>query len=103
MMKMTMPREDMERALYKMHNKRNLLLRAFLINYIAVFAVWLLSLTGFLEWAMKFFADWSAREMNNYMMFMFGAWKIAGVVLFLIPGLAAWWEMCSIEKRLGHR
>lgn len=100
---MNMPKDKLEHMVFKMHNKRNFYLKAFLINYIAVFAVWLISLTGLLEWAMKFFADFSARETNNYMMWMFGAWKIAGVVLFLMPGLAAWWELGCLRKYLTQR
>jgi hypothetical protein len=34
---------------------------------------------------------------------MFGLWKIAGVLLFLVPSLAAWWEMHSVKKYLMNK
>jgi len=85
--------------LYKMRGKRNFLLRAFLINYIAVFIVWLISMTPLYAGLMTHFASHqTAAGVEMYMLGVFGAWKILGVALFLVPALAIWWEMCFIKK-----
>lgn len=85
--------------LYKMRDKRNILLRAFLINYVAVFALWLLSMTPLYAGLMKSFAaHQSTAATEMYMLGIFGAWKILAVVLFLAPALAIWWEMTFIKK-----
>jgi hypothetical protein len=41
--------------------------------------------------------DEAERETMN----MIGIWKIAGVVLFLVPALAAWWEMRCCKKTMN--
>ncbi|MCL1785813.1 MAG: hypothetical protein FWG39_01520 [Alphaproteobacteria bacterium] len=85
--------------LWKMRGKRNILFRAFLINYIAVFVVWLISLTPLYTGLMHHFAaNQTAAGIEMYMLNIFGMWKILGVILFLMPALAIWWEMCFIKK-----
>jgi len=78
---------------------RNVFLKAFVINYVAVFLVWLLSLTGFYHWVMTAFFDLSQETSTMYLLYLLGAWKILGVVVFLIPGVALHWEFACCKKK----
>ena len=79
--------------IFKLRQTRNTLLRAFLINYIIIFAAWLFSMTPMFDELVRIFIHWPADQMHTYMMDLLGIWKILGVVLFLVPALAMWWEM----------
>ena len=95
-----MPKDWMEHKIHKLYHKRNFLLRAFLINYVAVFVAWLITMIpGYQEMAMHFLQT-DAAETHMFIMDIFGLWKILGVVLFLVPALAAWWEMHACKKAL---
>ncbi|MCL2331573.1 MAG: hypothetical protein FWC61_03455 [Proteobacteria bacterium] len=92
-------KEMMEHFYHKMRAKRNILFRAFLINYILVFLVWLCSLMPWYQNLLMHFMPMSGPQIQMYLMEIFGLWKIAGVVLFLVPALATWWEMHSFSKK----
>ena len=92
-------KELIEHHYHHLRRKRNILFKAFLISYVAVFVVWLISLTPFFGWAFGAFTNFPPEAMGMYMMVMFGVWKIASVVLFLIPALAIWWEMASFKRK----
>ncbi|MCL1902095.1 MAG: hypothetical protein FWG18_00515 [Alphaproteobacteria bacterium] len=83
----------------KLRIKRNIKLRAFLINYIAVFAGWLFSLTALYDFLIMTFTWFTPWEAYVYIMGILGIWQVAGVVLFLFPALAIWWEMGMLRKR----
>jgi len=79
---------------------RNVLFKAFIINYVAVFLVWLVSLTGAFNWAMAVFFHMSAETATLYFLYLLGAWKILGAVFFLIPAAALHWEFaCHCCKK----
>lgn len=94
----SMPKDQMEHINHKLYHKQRVLLRAFIINYALVFLCWLCMMSGaFMEFAAmmtRMPAELVYIQMINWM----AIWKIAGAVLFLIPGLAIWWERCSIKK-----
>jgi hypothetical protein len=92
-------KEMMEHQYHKMQIKRNTLFRAFLINYIAVFVVWLISMTPFYAWAFGTFTDMPPEMADMYIMNILGIWKVAGVVLFLVSAFATWWEMHAFKNR----
>ncbi|MCL2339089.1 MAG: hypothetical protein FWC51_04015 [Proteobacteria bacterium] len=92
-------KELMAHEHHKMQIKRNTLFRAFLINYVAVFIVWLITLTPFYGWAMATFTHFPPEAADLYVMNILGIWKVAGVILFLIPALAIWWEMAALKNR----
>ncbi|MCL2485276.1 MAG: hypothetical protein FWF00_04635 [Endomicrobia bacterium] len=71
---------------------RNILFKAFIINYAAVLFVWLLSLTGLYVWAMFWFFGFSVSQTTMYFAYLLGFWKIIGAVFFLIPAIAIHWE-----------
>ena len=92
-------KEMMEHLYHKMRTKRNMLFKAFLINYILVFVAWLVSMMPwYIDLAARFL-PMSAPQIQMYLLDIFGLWKIAGVVLFLVPALAIWWEMHSFSKK----
>ena len=92
-------KEAMRHQYHKMHVNRNILFKAFLINYIAIFITWLLSMVPGFNGLIVHFTHMAAGDVNMYMLDMLGMWKILGVVLFLMPALAIWWEMHSFKKR----
>lgn len=92
-------KEMTEHRYHKMRAKRNFLLRAFVVNYAAIFVAWLVSMAPGFNGLLVWFMHGTAADAHMYMMDMLGFWKILGVVLFLVPALAAWWEMHSLSKR----
>ncbi|MDR2769832.1 MAG: hypothetical protein LBB08_00095 [Rickettsiales bacterium] len=97
---MNMPADQMDRIMHKMYHKKRVLFRAFLINLALVVAVYLLNIAG------VFSAEWMGRmmmcpaaEAEHQVMNLLGLWKIAGVVFFLVPALAMWWECNCIKKQ----
>lgn len=98
-MKNMTPEEYLDYKISKLRRKRNILFRAFLINLVAILIVWLISMTPLAHWVMGRLTPFSAAGANMYIMSLLGIWKIIGYVLFLVPALAIWWEMCDYVKR----
>jgi len=71
---------------------RNILFKAFVINYAVIFIVWLIMLTGLYNVLMDFFFGFDPQRTTIFMVHLLGAWKIAGATLFLIPAAAIHWE-----------
>ncbi|MCL2748883.1 MAG: hypothetical protein FWE50_02290 [Alphaproteobacteria bacterium] len=94
-----MDKDYFAHKMHKLAQRRNINFRAFLINYIAVFLVWLFTLTPVFESLMAHFTNFTPREADMYMMVLLGIWKIAGVILFLIPAFATWWEMHAMKEK----
>jgi hypothetical protein len=100
MMMVKMPKDQMEHIIHKLYHKRNTKLEGFVINYALIVVAWLISMIpGFNDW-LAHFTNGCPIQANNYMMDMLGLWKVLGVVFFLVPGLAAWWELCRWKKRM---
>jgi len=93
-------KEFYELKMHKMRQKRNTLFRAFVINAVAIFLVWLLMMTPFYGWAMGTFTPFTPADAQMYLFDLIGVWKLAGVVLFLVPALAIWWEMAACKKKM---
>jgi hypothetical protein len=93
-----MPKDQMEWIDHKLSHKQRVLLRAFVINYAIILLYWLCTMSGgfmnFVAMMAKMPPELVYIQMINWM----AIWKIAGAVLFLIPGLAIWWERCMIKK-----
>jgi hypothetical protein len=88
----------MEHHYHKMRSKRNILFRAFVINIVLVLAAWLFSMTPLFDGMMSGLFGYSAVDSEIYMLNLLGIWDVAGVVLFLVPALAVWWEMRAFGK-----
>jgi len=87
----------------KLRMKRNTLFRAFAINYVLVFVAWLVSMTPIYEDLLEYFTHMDVAQGQMFVLDVIGLWKILGVVLFLIPALAIWWEMHAFEKEYGGK
>jgi len=99
MPKPNMPREEMDSIMHHLYHKRNILFRAFLINYVLVFLVWLLSMSGIYNSLVGFFIPNMPVDLDTYMIWILGIWKVAGVLFFLVPALAIWWEIAVYRKK----
>jgi hypothetical protein len=84
----------------KLKTTRNILFRAFLINYVTIFLGWLFSMTHLYDFLITKFTHFSTEEAYAYMMNIFGIWQTLGVVFLLFPALAIWWEMSANKKLL---
>jgi hypothetical protein len=71
---------------------RNVLFKAFIINFVLILITWLLSLSGVLTNLMAGFFGFDAAQTNMYVACTIGFWKILNVVFFLIPAIAIHWE-----------
>ncbi|MDR1360880.1 MAG: hypothetical protein LBJ18_01040 [Rickettsiales bacterium] len=99
MIQKNLPADQMQHICTKLQHKRNMLLRAFAINLGLIVAFWLVSMTSFYAGLMEDMMFCSLQDVEMYTYDMIGLWKIAGVVLFLVPGLAAWWEMACCKQQ----
>lgn len=92
-------KDVMEHKYFKMGMIRNVLFRAFLINYVAIFLAWLFSMTRLYDYLMLRFTWFYPDEAYLYIMNILGIWQTLGVVFMLFPALAIWWEMYMMKKR----
>lgn len=80
--------------LYDAHllSKQRVCFRAFVINLVLVFLVWLLTMCpDFMFLAVKI-TGISLQYLYISAISFLAIWKLAGIVFFLIPGIAIWWE-----------
>ncbi|MDR0726994.1 MAG: hypothetical protein LBF37_02925 [Rickettsiales bacterium] len=83
---------------FKLRSKQRIMFRAFLINYVLIFITWLLSMSdGFMNWVANL-TNMPFGLLTIQMISWMAMWKIAGVVLFLVPALAACWEMAMLKR-----
>ncbi|MDR2685338.1 MAG: hypothetical protein LBB23_01020 [Rickettsiales bacterium] len=82
----------------KLRMKRNILFRAFAINYVAVAFAWMVSMMPFYKNLAQYLMKMDATAANAFILDIIGIWKVLGAVLFLIPALAIWWEMSALKK-----
>ena len=97
---MTEDKEYIEKSERHLRIKYNVLFRAFLINFVVVFIVWLCSLwPTFMEFVSKV-TNFSMTELDMYFINWLAAWDIAGVVLFLVPALATYWARFALRRTI---
>ena len=90
-------KDHIEHMMHKLRHKRNILFRAFFINWALVALTWVLFITDAFDGLLDFFIPNIGMNWGVYMLWLLGIWKIAGAVLFLIPALAIWWEMAMCK------
>lgn len=78
---------------------RNILFKAFIINYALVIFVWLLFLVGVYQPVMERFFGFDEFTTNNYVAYLLGFWKILVVVFFLVPAFAIHLEYGSKKAK----
>ena len=83
---------------YKLYMKQCILLRAFFINIAIICIAWLATLSnGLMAWT-AFLTNISIEQVYSGMFLLLGVWDVAGVLLFLVPALAIYWERKSLKK-----
>jgi len=85
----------------KLRRKGNFLFRAFVLNYVIILLAWLVYMTGFYDRLIAHFITAPAALIEIIFFGLFAIWKILAFVFFLIPALAAWWEMSVCKKKLN--
>ncbi len=87
-----MKKEYKEMLELKLLSKQRVYFRAFLINLLMVVLVWLLTLwPAFMYFAVRI-TGISLPYLYVSAISFLAIWKLAGVVFFLVPALAVWWE-----------
>lgn len=83
----------------KLFGIQRILLRAFVVNFIFVLIVWLLSFSSMFMNFVAMVIGVSTPLLYISLIGWLAIWKLAGVVLFLVPALGIWWERSSLRKR----
>jgi hypothetical protein len=94
-------KDALEMRYHKMWIQRDTLFRAWFINYVAIFAVWLFSMTGAFHWTIAKMVPALANPpmaADMYMLWLLGFWKIAVAAFLLVPAFAIWWQMSVMKK-----
>ena len=82
----------------KLLSKQRIYFRAFFINFALVVLVWLLTLCPqFMYFAVRI-TGISLPFLYVSAISFLAIWKLAGVVFFLIPAIAIWWERKMLKK-----
>lgn len=91
-------RKYLEESDSNLHIRQNILLRAFLINFILVLICWLLSFSSDFMSLCADMINVPIDRLDIYFINWLAVWDIAGVVLFLVPGLATYWARFALKK-----
>lgn len=82
---------------HHLYVKYYVLFRAFIINFALVLIVWALTWwPGFMEFVARSLQVDIEYVRQSYVNWLI-AWDIGGVVLFLVPGLAAYWARYALR------
>jgi hypothetical protein len=91
-----------EATLSALRHKRNVLLRAFVINTLLLIVTLLITLTPFYTWVVSFWLS-DPQQIASYTLLFITLWKIGGILLFLVPAIAVWWELSACAKATDTR
>ena len=95
-----MKKEFIQHYENKLRIKQHILLRAFIINLALIFIVWMLSLSVEFVELVAFVTSVPVALAYVNMLNWLAYWDIAGVVLFLVPAIAMWWQRCCLKKEI---
>lgn len=92
----------MKNDFQEMHNikllsKQRVLLRAFAVNTLLVLLIWMLTFVPQLIYFGVWVTGVSAPMFFVYAVGTLALWGLAGVILFLVPAIAIWWERKMIK------
>ena len=92
----------MKNDFQEMHNikllsKQRVLLRAFAVNTLLVLLIWMLTFVPQLIYFGVWVTGVSAPVFFVYAVGTLALWGLAGVILFLVPAIAIWWERKMIK------
>lgn len=87
-----MKNDFQEKQDMKLLSKQRVLFRAFILNTILVLFIWLLTFFPELLYIGVRVTGVSAPMFYVYAVGTLALWGLAGVVIFLVPAMALWWE-----------
>lgn len=76
----------------KLLSKQRVLFRAFVVNTVLVLLIWALTFIPSLMYFGVLITGVSAPMFYVYAVGTLALWGLAGVIFFLVPGIAIWWE-----------
>ncbi len=83
----------------KLLSKQRICFRAFLINLVLVILVWLLTLCPEFMYLAVRITGISLPYLYVSAISFLAIWKLAGVIFFLIPAIAIWWERKMLKNK----
>lgn len=87
-----MKKDFQEKCDMKLLSKQRVLFRAFVVNTILVLFIWLLTFCPDLLYIGVLVTGVSAPMFYVYAVGTLALWGLAGVIIFLVPAIAMWWE-----------
>ncbi len=87
-----MKKDFNEKRDVKLLSKQRILFRAFVVNTVLVLLIWGLTFIPALMYLGVLITGVSAPMFYVYAVGTLALWGLAGVILFLIPAIAVWWE-----------
>lgn len=81
----------------KLLSKQRVLLRAFAVNTLLVLLIWMLTFVPQLIYFGVWVTGVSAPVFFVYAVGTLALWGLTGVILFLVPAIAVWWERKMIK------
>jgi hypothetical protein len=88
-----------QKKMEKLRTERNVKFRAFAVNYVMMFAVWLFTLVPAYMVMVQNVMRMNADEAHFFMLDLLGIGSILNAVFFLAPAFAIWWEMAACKKK----
>lgn len=87
-----MKKKFQEKNDIKLLSKQRVLFRAFVVNTVLVLLIWALTFIPSLMYFGVLITGVSAPMFYVYVVGTLALWGLAGVIFFLVPGIAIWWE-----------
>ncbi len=87
-----MKKKFQEKNDVKLLSKQRVLFRAFVVNTVLVLLIWALTFIPSLMYFGVLITGVSAPMFYVYAVGTLALWGLAGVIFFLVPGIAIWWE-----------
>lgn len=87
-----MKKKFQEKNDIKLLSKQRVLFRAFVVNTVLVLLIWALTFIPSLMYFGVLITGVSAPMFYVYAVGTLALWGLAGVIFFLVPGIAIWWE-----------
>lgn len=92
-----MKKECIEKRNLKLLSKQRIYFRAFFINFLFVVLVWLMTLCPTLMYFAVRITGISLPYLYVSAISFLAIWMLAGIVFFLVPAIAIWWERKFIK------
>lgn len=92
-----MKNDFQEKRNIKLLSKQRVMFRAFAVNTLLVLIIWLLTFIPQLMYMGVLITGISAPMFYVYAVCALVLWELAGIIFFLVPAIAIWWERKMIK------